>query len=239
MYRKALTVKYLLTRDRGAAVRFLAAGAPLARLRMLARFATITNQVRGYHTMAEMLEIAGAILARRRPLVVECGVGLGASTAKLSVAAAAAGGRLVACDSFRGIPANEEQGRHLDGRPALFRRRAFRGRLATVERHLASWGEPVVELRKGWFADTLPGLAGPFDVVVLDVDLVSSTRTCLVHLFPRLAAGGVLFTQDGHLEGVVALLGDAGFWRGEVGVEPPAIAGLGRTKLLRIGCGGR
>jgi O-methyltransferase len=237
VWRKLLTLGYLASRDRLAALRFLAAG-ERRRLAILRRLVAITNGVRGYHTLGEMLTIADAILRRaagHAPLVVECGVGYGASTAKLSVAAAACGGRLVAFDSFRGIPANEEIHEHLDGRRTAFRPGAFRGRLATVQRTLERWGEPVVELRKGLFADTLPACAlEDIDVAVLDVDLVASTRTCLVHLYPRLREGGVLFTQDGHLRGVVELLGDPSFWREEVGAEPPGISGLGRDKLLVI-----
>jgi O-methyltransferase len=66
------------------------------------------------------------------------------------------------------------------------------------------------------------------------VDLLSSTRTCLEHLVPRLRPGGVVFTQDGHLRAVVELLADARFWREVVGVEAPRIHGLGSTKLLAI-----
>ncbi len=240
LYRKALTLRYLATRDRSRAVRFLLHPDEIGRrLRLLARFVAITNGVRGYHTMGEMLTIADAILAagrRRPPVVVECGVGYGASTAKLSVAVAAVCGQLHAFDSFRGMPANAEQHRHLDGRVTAFRPRAFRGRFARVQAVLARWGEPtVVTLHKGWFADTLPREAPPkADVVVLDVDLVASTRTCLRYLWPRLNPEGVLFTQDGHLQGVADTLGDSDFWRQEVGVEPPLIPGLGRHKLLAI-----
>lgn len=241
LYRKALTGWYLATRDRTAVAAFLTAarGEFFVRLRLLRRLAAITNGVRGYHTLGEMLAIADAILAvgrTRPPVVVECGVGYGASTAKLSVVVAAAGGRLHAFDSFQGMPANDEEHHHLDGRPTAFRRRAFRGRLRRVERVLARWGESErVTLHKGWFVKTLPEQVPPqVDVAVLDVDLVSSTRTCLRHLFPRLAADGVLFSQDGHLRGVVALLADANFWRQEVGVAPPALPGLGREKLLVI-----
>ncbi len=238
LYRKLLTLAYLASRDRRAAARFLLRRDGLRRLAMLRRFAAITNAVRGYHTMAEMLEIADAVLARAAagpPTVVECGVAYGSSTAKLSVAVAAAGGRLLAFDSFRGIPANDEVHRHMDGRPAVFREGAFRGRRAAVERVLERWGEPVVKLHKGLFADTLPEAApARIDVAVLDVDLLASTRTCIRVLYPRLAPGGVLFTQDGHLEAVAALLGDARFWRDEVGVPPPPIDGLGRRKLLAV-----
>ena len=92
----------------------------------------------------------------------------------------------------------------------------------------------VCEFRKGWFEDTLPGFPDPVDVALLDVDLLSSTRTCIAALYPRLCADGVLFSQDGHLKAVADLLADPGYWA-SLGVEPPAIEGLGRDKLLRMG----
>jgi O-methyltransferase len=52
-------------------------------------------------------------------------------------------------------------------------------------------------------------------------------------LWPRLRPGGVIFSQDGHLRGVVALLGDAGFWAG-LGPRPPRIEGLGTAKLVAL-----
>jgi O-methyltransferase len=182
--------------------------------------------------------VAEAILTRAAQpglTVVECGVGKGASTAKLSLAARLAGARLIACDSYRGMPPNQERHEDLAGRPMQFRAGAFRGRLREVQRTVAAYGAAeVVEYRKGWFAETLPGLDATVDVALLDVDLVASTRECLVHLVPRLRPGGVIFTQDGHLRAVAALLGDAAFWRDEVGVAPPPIAGLGRDKFLAI-----
>lgn len=242
-YRRWLTVRYLLTRDLAEVARFLAVpGDGRRRWGLLRRFMTITDQVRGYHTLGEMVTVADQILRRQRPLVVECGVGPGGSTAKLAVATAQVGGRLIACDTFRGMPANDEVHRHLDGRPVAFRAGAFRGRESEVQRVLERWAEPVVELRRGRFEITLPAMReSGIDVVVLDVDLIASTRCCLVQLFPRLAADGVLFTQDGHLEATVELLADEGFWRQEVGVEPPLIPDLGRRKLLAIrpGSGGR
>jgi hypothetical protein len=74
----------------------------------------------------------------------------------------------------------------------------------------------------------------PLDVVLLDVDLEASTRTCLVHLVPRLRSGAVVLTQDGHLRAIIELLTSHSFWRNEVGVEPPQIHGLGHRKLLEL-----
>jgi SAM-dependent methyltransferase len=208
-----------------------------ARLRLLRRFVRATNAVRGYHTLTEMLHVANAILARagRTPAVLEAGCGYGASTAKLSLATRLAGGSLIACDSFVGIPENDEKHELLDGRKTEFRAGAFKGRLTSVRRVVETWGAPeVCRFEKGWFADVLPRLEGPFDVVVLDVDLGESTRTCLREIWPRVRSGGVLFSLDGQLRATHEILADSRFWREEVGCAPPPIQGLGCGKLLTL-----
>jgi hypothetical protein len=208
------------------------------RLDLVRRFLRTTNWVRTYHSQAEMLRVSDRILALAgRPdlTIVEAGAGKGGSTAKLSLVTKIAGGRLLVFDSFRGIPANTERHTNLYGRPVEFRAGAFRGRLPSVRRTVAQYGAlDVCEFHKGWFADTLADFDRPVDVVLLDVDLLASTRTCITRLYPRLRPGGSLFTQDAHLEAIVALLRDERFWRDEVGVAPPAIPGLGRRKLLEI-----
>ena len=243
LYRKLRSLGYLAGRDRAAIAAFLRARYPLAlplraRVALVARFVHITNQVRAYHSQAQMLTVADRILrlaGRPGLTVVECGCGKGASTAKLSLAARLAGGRLLAYDSFRGIPENDEVHHDLLGRRMVFRAGAFRGRLREVQRTVEAFGAPeVVEYQKGPFAETLPADAGPLDVALLDVDLVASTATCLTSLYPRLRPGGVICSQDGHLRAVVALLGDATFWAERVGCAPPRIGGLGRDKFLEI-----
>jgi O-methyltransferase len=251
LYRQLQSLRFLLTRDRRAAWAFLRSSElPLSlaeRLALVARFDRITNQVRGYHTLGEMLAVAGQILRRPGPVtVIEAGCGKGSSTAKLSLATRRAGGRLLVFDSFRGIPTNTERHHNLDGRPVVFRKGAFCGRLPAVQRTVATLGAPeVCHYVKGWFEDTLPELdrhlrtawpdrqpAPAIDVAILDVDLLSSTRSCLRAIVPRLARDGVLFSQDGHLRATHDLLGSRRFWEDEVGVAPPHIEGLGHAKLL-------
>jgi len=243
LYRRLQSVRFVAGRDRQAILAFLRARYPIdvplaSRLRLVGQFVRITNHVRTYHTQAEMLTVADRILRLAgRPdfTVLEAGVGKGGGTAKLSLVARLAGARLVVCDSFRGMPPNVERHENIYGRQTEFREGAFRGTARLVERTVARFGAPeVCVFVKGWFADTLPGLAGPFDVVLLDVDLVESTRTCLQWLYPRIRPGGVLLSQDGHLRATIELLRDARFWRDEVGVMPPPIGGLGTTKLLEI-----
>ncbi len=243
LYRRAKSLELLLTRDRAAALQFLNARYPvdfgmLERAAMLRRFVQTTDAVRCWHTQAEILAVVHAIFLRAGspgPSVVEAGTGKGASTAKLSLAAARAGGTLVAFDSFRGLPQNDERHTRLDGSPVVFFGGAFPGRLPTVQRTVERWGDAsVCELRKGWFEETLPGFDRPIDVALLDVDLLSSTRTCLVHLFPKVRPGGVVFSQDGHLQAIVELLRSERFWCDEVRVPPPRIEGLGERKMLAL-----
>lgn len=245
LYRRLKSLEYLATRDRAAALGFVlrglhgggAAGAA-RRIRLIGRFIAITNRTRGYHTLGEMLRVSEEILRRPRPVVLEAGCGHGSSTAKLSLATRAAGGQLLVFDSFRGLPANRERHTHLDGRAIAFRAGAFRATLPAVQRAVAQLGAPeVCHFHKGWFADTLPALARDpwLDVVLLDVDLIESTRVCVRELYPRLRPGGVLFTLDGQLAATHELLADESFWRGEVGAEPlPVVNGLGRDKLVTV-----
>ena len=241
--RKLQTLRFLGSRDRGAVLAFLLAPYPVSislaeRLRLLRGFVRITNALRGYHTLSEMLTVTDRILARadRRDLVVvEVGSGSGSSTAKLSLVTALAGGRLEVFDTFQGIPDNDERHQLLDGRSLIFKRGAFRGRLGAVQRRVARFG--VVDrctFHKGRVEDTLPEMTGHVDVALLDVDLVASTRASLRELLPRLRSGGVILSQDGHLRATHELLADEAFFRDEVGCEMPRVRGLGEAKLLEI-----
>jgi O-methyltransferase len=245
-YRRLQSLRFAVGRDRAAIVAFLRTRYPVeiplgVRVDLVAQFLRITNRVRTYHTQAEMLRVADHVLrlaGRPGLTVLEAGAGKGGGSAKLSLVARLAGARLVVCDSFRGMPPNQERHENLYGRETEFREGAFRGTVSLVRRTVARFGAPeVCEFVKGWFADTLPLLNAPLDVVLLDVDLVESTRTCVRWLYPRLRPEGVLLSQDGHLRGTVALLGDRRFWLDEVGVEPPVVQGLGTAKLVEIPVG--
>lgn len=243
-YRALQTARFAATRDRQAILRFVASRdlglSGSERLRLLFALARITQYVRGYHDNGDILRVGMAVLRRRSvaggPVVVEAGAGFGASTAKLSHFVRRAGGRLFVCDTFRGIPPNEEVHQHLDGRRVVFRAGAFRGRLSAVRRVVETHGCPeVCRFVKGDFADTLPEFQSRCDVALLDVDLVRSTRLCVRHLHPQLAPDGIIFSQDGHLRATVATLSDPEFWRREVGHVAPEIDGLGRSKLVSWG----
>lgn len=210
-----------------------------SRLRLLGRFLKITKNVSSPHTQSEILSFYSAMLLTPptvEGVFIEAGCFKGGSTAKFSLAAAAMERQLVVFDSFEGIPENEEKhGRTLSGRSAPFERGDYAGSLAEVRDNVTKYGEiSACSFVKGWFEDTAPPFDQKIAGVYLDVDLESSTRTCLKYFYPRLEVGGVLYSQDGHLALVVELFDDDAFWRDEVGCEKPHVEGLRETKILRI-----
>lgn len=240
-YRAWASLKFLATRDRAAVYAFLMADYPFSwplqsRLRYLGRLLRATQKVRGFHTLAELLTVSDRIFARAGSeglTVVEAGAGPGGSTVKLSLAVQKAGGRLIVYDSFRGIPDNDERHQNQDGRAVIFKKGAFTGRLGAVRRAVERYGAPeVCEFRKGWFEDTLPAHSEAVHVALLDVDLLSSTQVCLQNLYPKMAPGGVIFSQDGHLVAIQALMRDVQFWAPLGGL--PEVYGLGSDKLLEL-----
>lgn len=231
------------TRDLAAAWHFLIAsdlGASfLDRLRYLTSIYWISLNVDCPHTQQEILAIASAILQAPRALpgvLVEAGCFKGGSTAKLSLLAKISGRRLMVFDSFEGLPDNSESNQiSMYGEKANFTKGTYRGTLDEVKTNVRAYGaiDECVFI-KGWFDDTMPGFSESVLVAFIDVDLASSTKTCLKYLFPLLRPSGSLFSQDGHLPLVQEVFKNDDFWRSEVGRERPPMQGLGTDKLVRI-----
>lgn len=168
---------------------------------------------------------------------VEAGCFKGGSTAKFSIIAKILGKRLVVFDSFCGLPVNTEahleslQGHSING---WFEGGAFAAELAEVKRNVEEYGEPdVCVFVQGWFDETMPGFKENILAGFLDVDLASSTRTCLKYLYPKLVSNGVLCSQDGDFPLVVEVFKDRQFWMEELDGATPLIEGLGQ-KITRI-----
>jgi len=202
------------------------------------RLLTVHANVPCAHEHAEMVAIIRQIFdipVDRPGCIVEAGCFKGGSTAKLSIAAAETGRRLVVFDSFEGLPENDElHDKTIFGDVADFRGGKYAGRMSEVSDNVRRWGEvDVCELVPGWFEDTMPAFREPVAVAFIDVDLAESTRTCLSHLYPLLISGGVLFSHDGHLPLCIEVLRDARMWEG-IGGPRPIITGLGTSKLVSI-----
>jgi O-methyltransferase len=229
--------------DRNAALAFLFNGKLsigfMARLRFLLRSYRISLNTTVAHTEAEILAVATAVLSTPPEVpgcVVEAGCYKGGSTAKFSLVAKLAGRKLYAFDSFEGLPDNDEDhGKTISGLGTNFSKGNYLGTLDEVKANIEKWGDIAsTEFKKGWFDNTMPGFKERIIAGYIDVDLVSSTKTCLKFLFPLVQPGGVLFSQDGHLPLIIDCLKDRKTWEQEVGCPPPNMDGLGQKKLVRI-----
>ncbi len=189
------------------------------------------------HGQHEILSFIRAVLELPDSLtgcVVEAGCYKGSSTAKFSIAASLVGRKLVIFDSFQGMPGNvETHDSDIFGRPISFSEGSYRGALEEARRNVARFGDlEVCEFVEGWFADTMPSFAEPIAAIYVDVDLASSTQTCLKYLYPLLSPGGVLFSQDGHVPLVVDVYQDERFWSDDVGFRKPSVENIGVGKLI-------
>jgi O-methyltransferase len=134
--------------------------------------------------------------------VVECGVWRGGMIAGMAELLGP-DRQYFLFDSFEGLPAGEE----IDG-PGLLAWQAavdgpnyFNNCTASeleADAAMRTSGVPSYSLVKGWFDETLPKFIPPCPIAVLrlDGDLYSSMRTCLTHLWPRLAPNGIAIIDD-------------------------------------------
>ena len=241
-------LKYFLrclanSEDRNAAIAFLFNGELtigfVDRLRFILRIYRISLNTTIAHTEAEILAVATAVLSAPREIpgcLVEAGCFKGGSTAKFSLVAKLSGRKLYAFDSFEGLPDNDEQhGKTISGDGTHFVKGNYLGTLEEVQATIRKWGDiNSTECIKGWFDNTMPTFKEQIVAAYVDVDLVSSTKTCLKYLFPLLQPGSILFSQDGHLPLIIECLQDRKTWEDDVGVAPPMMEGLGSKKLVRI-----
>ena len=209
------------------------------RLRMLARLYWISLAIESPHRQSEILAYIRTILVlpiECPGVLVEAGCFKGSSTAKFSLAAKLAQRELVVFDSFEGIPDNDEfHGQTIFGGEAEFKGGDYCASLDEVKRTVKRFGSiESCRFVKGYFENSLPEFKEMIAAAYLDVDLLSSTKTCLKYFYPLLPYGGELYSQDGHLPLIIDLLKDEQFWRQSLRCQPPRIDGLGTSKLVRV-----
>jgi len=211
----------------------------LQRLYIVKSLLIASVHIKCAHTEDEMIQLIEAILSIPEQIegcIVEAGAYKGGSATKLSIVAKLTNRNLVVFDSFEGVPENcEPHDKNIWGESVSFKKGSYTGTIEEVKENIEKYGCPeVCRFVKGWFDNTMPRFSEPIATAYLDVDLASSTRTCLKYLYPLVVPGGCLFTQDGHLPLVNALLKDEWFWTTEVGCQKPSIERLGVKKLLKI-----
>lgn len=199
----------------------------------------ISYKIECPHMEHEIIQVMAQIFslpAEEKCVIVEAGSYKGGSGAKLSWAAQTAGRKFFLFDSFEGIPPhNEKHKKNIYGGDAYFPPGSYKGSLEEVKKNIQTFGKiECCVFVKGWFSETLPLFKEPIGAAYIDVDLLSSTETCIENFYPLLVPGGALFSQDGHLPWIVDLMKNDEFWNKKIKRSRPEIEGLGRKKLLKI-----
>lgn len=160
----------------------------------------IHRRVACAHYESELEAVTNAILERTDldGDVAEFGCFKGGSTAKVSLACALVGKKLLVFDSFQGLPQPEPWDvEHRIERPRQFAEGEYAGTLGEVRANVSRYGRlDVCEFSAGWFEDTLPALTTPIAVAFVDVDLALSTRQVLERVWPLVVSGGIVFVHD-------------------------------------------
>ncbi|HIF10104.1 MAG TPA: macrocin O-methyltransferase [Sneathiellales bacterium] len=171
------------------------------------------------HAVQTLIAAVDYVVARKIPgSVVECGVGKGGSVMAAALKLSAMGEQnrdIYLFDTFTGMTEPGDEDFSYRGEPAAqqYNRQQTddgttdwcHGPLDQVIKNVSSTGYDRERLHyvEGKVEDTIPAHA-PEQIAILrlDTDWYQSTRHELVHLYPRLSAGGVL------------IIDDYGYWQG-------------------------
>jgi O-methyltransferase len=200
----------------------------------------IQRKVTCTHIQSHILPCFNDILklSEKPGIVVEAGCYKGGSSAKFSLAAKKAKKDLYIFDSFEGLPENNEphdKNIYNGSIKSAFIGGKYCGTKDEVKNNIRKFGEySNCRFIKGWLEKTLPSLNLPISVAYIDVDLASSTKTCLKYLYPLLIPGGALYSQDGDFPLVLDVFNDDNFWKNEVGCKKPKMEGIGTSKIIKI-----
>jgi hypothetical protein len=195
------------------------------RVEVIKRFCMIHRAIPCFHTEGELLRIADEVLSIPNSLegdIIECGVGYGGGTCKLSIIAKLTGRKLVACDSFSGLPTPNQC------EDAYFKKGEFSVSVNEVRENITRFGSSdSVELVEGTFRETLPRLKNrKFILIFEDADLHKSASCCVENLWPALQPGCKMYTHNLPYPAIQAYT-DKGFWLQKFGYPPPPLCRAG------------
>jgi len=133
---------------------------------------------------------------------IETGVWRGGACIMMRAVLAAYGvtDRIVyVADSFAGVPPPDRVRYPADRGRNFYKYKQLAVSLEDVQANFARYDllDDQVRFVKGWFSQTLPGLAAPrFAIIRLDGDLYESTMDALNALYPKLSPGGFVIVDD-------------------------------------------
>lgn len=203
------------------------------------QFPIVKQNVECPHYGSDVLALTNAILQTQilgvNGCIVEAGCFKGGLTAKMSHIAHLFDRQYICYDSFQGMPPNNEQNEQsIFGRSMYdeYAEGEYHSTLSETKSNIEKYGkQEVVELRKGFFSESLRQHREKIAVLYIDVDLAKSTREVLTELYNFVERGGIIMSQDCHIPTVLDLFKSEDFWQADLGIRPPKINGLGQKRI--------
>ena len=162
--------------------------------------------------------------------IVECGSYEGATSITLSILAEYTDRKLIIYDSFKGLPKTNHKEAlypHLNLK-GKYSEGMFSASRVTLETNLKKYGffDRCI-IREGFFESTLTNHHEIIDFLFLDVDLIDSTKNCILNLWPKVINNGFIFTDDSCDMNLVKLWFDDLWWSKNLGIQSPGYIGSG------------
>ena len=138
--------------------------------------------------------------------------------------------KLIIYDSFKGLPKTNHQEAlypHLNLK-GKYSEGMFSASRVTLETNLKKYGffDRCI-IREGFFESTLTNHHEIIDFLFLDVDLIDSTKNCILNLWPKVINNGFIFTDDSCDMNLVKLWFDDSWWSKKLGIQSPGYIGSG------------
>ena len=185
-------------------------------------------------SVQSLLTVIKSILSlppEQKGCIVECGCYLGASTAALSIAASITKRKFYVYDSFEGLPDIETKNARIYPHLKVYgyyKKGMYEADYNQVKLNVELFGEiSNVKFVKGLFDDTLINHKDALCFLFMDVDLTSSTKSCIKHLWPKIIDNSYVYTDDACDLEIAKIWFDKNWWNENLNEEPPGYVGSG------------
>ena len=164
--------------------------------------------------------------------IVECGCFKGASSVALSIFSKITDRKLIIYDSFQGLPVDEDKisTRYYPHLKVTGKYDAgmYKGAKEEVITNLKNFGEyEACILREGFFKESMKTHKEKIDFLFLDVDLLESTKDCIVNLWNFVQDEKYVFSDDACDMDVVSIWFNNEWWQKNLNCDAPGYVGSG------------
>ena len=206
-----------------------------SRIDLLNKFLTINQNIESATSLEVHITLAKNLLelpvVNEASFIVECGSFKGASTSVLSLICDIIERKIIVYDSFKGLPKDNFDQKiiypHLN-LSGYYKEGMFKSNLNEFELNVSKFGNiKNCIIREGFFEESLKLHKEKIDFIFLDVDLLTSTKTCIKYLWPYLKNEHKIFTDDSCDLNNVKIWFDEIWWKEVFNEKAPGYIGSG------------